>query len=466
MAIPVKVGSEFLVNTQTAGDQTKPKITELSNGGFIVTWQDASGTLGDNSGTSIKAQIYAADGAKVGSEFLINTQTAGAQTVPAITGLSGGGFVVTWQTAGGTAAQVHDADGNRLGSEFLINTQTLNYQNIAAITGLNNGGFVVTWLDYSEYLAGSASGASIKSQIYAADGSRVGSEFQVRPSLNFLHPQDLSVSSLSNGGFVIAWEADALWDGHPIVEIREQVFAADGSKVGSEMVVASPFSYGVSNVSTTGLSNGGFVVAYESVAAPSGFPIPDATTVQIHDANGNKVGSPIPLGVGLNSAIASLSNGGFLVTWGSKGQMFAADGTKVGPQFPVQSQTVIALQQRRLHRRLDGQQPYGGGRERNQHQGANLHVRATSGPGYRLGERRCRAADRRAAARRHERRQQSDRTHLDRQQLHRRHDSVARRRDGGGQSVRPDRRRHRARLRGPPDRGARRRHPRHQRPGN
>ena len=33
-------------------------VTALANGNFIVTWQDASGTLGDTSGTSIKAQLF------------------------------------------------------------------------------------------------------------------------------------------------------------------------------------------------------------------------------------------------------------------------------------------------------------------------------------------------------------------------------------------------------------------------
>lgn len=349
MSVPVKVGSEFLVNTQTAGDQTNPKITALSDGGFIVTWQDASGTLGDNSGTSIKAQIYAADGAKVGSEFRVNTQTAGGQKVPAVAALSNGGFVVTWQDASGTLgdnigssikAQVYDADGNMLGSEFLINTQTANNQASPAISGLNNGGFVVTWLDYSGAIPGTEYGASIKSQVFAADGSKVGSEFEISPSLNWLHPQAVTVTNLSNGGFAIAWEADASWDGSPINGIFEAVFAADGSMVRSQRV-AEPTAYGHPNVSITGLSDGGFVVAYENRL--SGFTVLGETTIEIFDANGNKIGSPTSLGAGLKPAITSLSNGGFLVTWGSNGQMFAADGIRVGPQFPVQSQTIAAL---------------------------------------------------------------------------------------------------------------------------
>src|SRR5262249_12678414 len=90
------VGSEFLVNTTTTGLQSDVAITSLASGGFVMTWTDASATGADTSGTGIKAQLYDANGAKVGSEFLVNTQTLNAQESSSVTSLSNGGFVVTW----------------------------------------------------------------------------------------------------------------------------------------------------------------------------------------------------------------------------------------------------------------------------------------------------------------------------------------------------------------------------------
>lgn len=83
MSTVVKIGTEFQVNSQTTGGQWYPSVTGLANGGFVVTWQDGlagyngsgSSSLGDTSGSSVKAQVYAADGSKVGGEFLVNTQT-------------------------------------------------------------------------------------------------------------------------------------------------------------------------------------------------------------------------------------------------------------------------------------------------------------------------------------------------------------------------------------------------------
>ena len=91
-----KIGNEFLVNTTTAGQQSHPSITGLSSGGFVVTWNDSSGVGGDSSEFTIKAQVFDAAGAKVGSEFLVNTVTEGGQNPATITGLSSGGFVVSW----------------------------------------------------------------------------------------------------------------------------------------------------------------------------------------------------------------------------------------------------------------------------------------------------------------------------------------------------------------------------------
>src|SRR5262249_53781914 len=95
------VGSEILVNTGSFSGQFNPQITTLPNGGFVVTWQDFSqgsgGAPGDTSDAAIKAQVLAATGAPVGGEILVNTATANSQNTPQITTLSGGNFVVTWQ---------------------------------------------------------------------------------------------------------------------------------------------------------------------------------------------------------------------------------------------------------------------------------------------------------------------------------------------------------------------------------
>src|SRR5207302_540453 len=92
------------------------RVTGLPNGGFAVTWQDLSfgvgGATGDSSGSAVKAQVFAADGSRVGSELLVNTATALDQFVPQITALANGGFVVTWEDdSQGDGGAIGDAAG-------------------------------------------------------------------------------------------------------------------------------------------------------------------------------------------------------------------------------------------------------------------------------------------------------------------------------------------------------------------
>ena len=48
----------------------------------MVSWSDQSLTGGDASGYSIKAQVFDAAGAKVGSELLVNTATTNSSSSP------------------------------------------------------------------------------------------------------------------------------------------------------------------------------------------------------------------------------------------------------------------------------------------------------------------------------------------------------------------------------------------------
>jgi hypothetical protein len=96
------ITQETQVNTTTAGNQRAPATTLLPSGRYITVW--ASDT-GDGSGKAIMAQIFAPDGSKIGSEFLVNTTTAGDQDLPdvyyvtGILGGSGSSLFVVWQSA-------------------------------------------------------------------------------------------------------------------------------------------------------------------------------------------------------------------------------------------------------------------------------------------------------------------------------------------------------------------------------
>ena len=223
-------GSEFQVNTHTAGGQDWPTVTVLTDGSFVVSWQSE---LQDGDLFGIYGQRFNADGTPLGAEFLINTHTANHQVEPSITALEDGGFVVTWQSADqdgafwGVYGQKYNADGSAAGGEFQINTATEYNQYYVSVSGLQDGGFVATWTSYGQ----DGSGASIHGQRYAADGSTVGGEFQVNTQWIYHHQMYSDVIGLENGGFAVQWHSYGQINTPDGYEIYSQLFDAEGNKV-------------------------------------------------------------------------------------------------------------------------------------------------------------------------------------------------------------------------------------------
>ncbi|HZH51804.1 MAG TPA: VCBS domain-containing protein, partial [Microvirga sp.] len=90
-------GNDFKVNMNsymTGG--TNPVVVALDDGGFVIAWQSDSDDPSEMYSYGISGQAFGADGARLGDEFLVNAETAGDQTSPAIVPLEGGRFAVTW----------------------------------------------------------------------------------------------------------------------------------------------------------------------------------------------------------------------------------------------------------------------------------------------------------------------------------------------------------------------------------
>ena len=70
-AVHARQGGKVQVNTAIANDQVTPKVVTLSNGGHVVVWSDFSqgigGAAGDDSGRALKSQVFAANGARLGT---------------------------------------------------------------------------------------------------------------------------------------------------------------------------------------------------------------------------------------------------------------------------------------------------------------------------------------------------------------------------------------------------------------
>lgn len=90
---------DFQVNQTTHGYQWMSSVAMVPDGGFVIAWNSARSTGGDESYNSIQAREYDAQGAPRGGEFQVNTYTTDSQIYPTVRSHDGG-FVVAWTSLG------------------------------------------------------------------------------------------------------------------------------------------------------------------------------------------------------------------------------------------------------------------------------------------------------------------------------------------------------------------------------
>lgn len=135
-----------VANSTTAGNQLRPAVAMLPDGRFVVVWADENGADGDGKG--IFGQLFSAAGAPVGDEFRVNNTTVGDQERPQIAFGPNTDFVVVWEAPDndgkGVYSRRYDINGNPLGSEQLINRQTALDQELPRVA-VNAGGIFAVW---------------------------------------------------------------------------------------------------------------------------------------------------------------------------------------------------------------------------------------------------------------------------------------------------------------------------------
>lgn len=309
-----RAGTEFRINTTTAGQQWSPSVAGLSDGSFVVAWESYAQ---DGSDFGIFGQRFTAAGVRAGTEFRINTTVAGQQSNPSVAGLTGGGFVVTWESyaqdgAGyGVYGQRYTAAGVRAGAEFRINATKVGQQRFPSIAGLGGGGFVVTWHSYAR--AGSES--DTYGQRYTAAGVRAGTEFRInttKASLQWFP----SVAGLTGGGFIVAWMSpDQDGAGYGIYGRR---YTAAGMPIGPEFRINTTTAGEQILPSAAGLKDGGFVVTWTS-AKSDGL---GGAYGQRYSAAGDRASLEFRIDAvksrsGSKRSVSGLSDGSFVVMWES-----------------------------------------------------------------------------------------------------------------------------------------------------
>ena len=187
----------------------KPRVAGLKGGGFVVVWGSAHPTA-DGSGTAVMGRIYDADLEAAGEPFVVNEVLEDDQGEPAVDAarVGYGRFVVAWvttDTAGdpgqGIAAQVFEADGTRVGGEFGVNQVVDSDQSNPAVSMHQDGRFLVTWdhkLEDNTF--------DVKARYFQADGTPDGDEFTLN-TFGAYNQRTPDADFMPGGGLVGAWSS-------------------------------------------------------------------------------------------------------------------------------------------------------------------------------------------------------------------------------------------------------------------
>ncbi len=339
----VLYNQEFQINTYTSSFQGSSTVCGLSDGGFVVCW--VSGEQ-DGYWGGVFGQVYDSIGTKRGPEFQVNTYIYDTQTLPRVCGLSDSGFAVCWQSYGqdgdvwGIFGQMFDRSGIKRGQEFQINTYIPSFQIDPNVCGLSDGGFVVCW--QSVFQNGEVDG--VFGQMYDRSGTKRGSEFQVNTDTTIFQTKP-TICNLSDGGFVVCWKISIPW-GEPL-GLFGQKYDSEGIKRGEIFEIYAYTDGTLYGPSVCRLSNGGFVVCWSS-----GGPLGTSYDIfgQIYESNDTKRGEEFLVNTYLDNQqffpdICGLSNGGFVICWQSRlqdgnghgifAQLYDSSGTKRGVEFQV-----------------------------------------------------------------------------------------------------------------------------------
>ncbi|MBN2021737.1 MAG: trypsin-like serine protease [Pirellulales bacterium] len=229
-----EVGDPILVNSLTTGDQLDPAVAIDDAGNFVVIWSGDGTALGD--ATGIFGQRFDGDGIRQGGQFRVNDYINSIQDEPAVAmNPNTGDFVVTWTSFGqdgsrdGVYARRYQANGLAYGAEFRVNTVTSGPQGTPDIAMNATGSFVIVWASEEQ----DASGWGVFGQRFAANGTKLGSEFRVNTQQNG-DQIDPAVGMDRQGNFVVTWASRQDGSG---MGVYAQRYNASGVKQGGEFRV-------------------------------------------------------------------------------------------------------------------------------------------------------------------------------------------------------------------------------------
>jgi hypothetical protein len=236
------------------------------------------------------------------------------------------------------------ADGTAVGGEVCPAADASGDR--PAVAALTDGGYMVAWT-----VNIGAGVWAVRTQRYAANGTPVGGVQQVN-TLTGPAQRGVDATGLAGGGYVITWvrmDVNAACSEGPGGTVVARRYGPDGAPTGPEQEVNSlPGVPAIRDTNVASLSDGGYVVTWAAD--------PQCSTGGIFARRYNAEGSAVGAETRLSDerflsapAVTGLLGGGYVIAWRVNAsallitQRFSADGSRMGTQVPVDPDISFSL---------------------------------------------------------------------------------------------------------------------------
>jgi hypothetical protein len=305
------------------GSAPRTRIAPLVGGGYGVVWLSLvePRPFPDVSIYELFTQGFTATGAPIGSPVLIGQvqpdswgERSPPRPLPQVAGLAGGGYAVVW--AGSTArtgihVQRFNADGTPAGAAQNVSPVGGSH---LGITGLSTGGYLVTWGLHEGFEGGVRAYSSTDVPLGPAHSA--GARWGYQPE----NTGPGVAAPLAGGGAILAWQ---YW----VRAAYIQQLAPDGTPLTSPRVAdgAHPGFAWHTAPAAAGLPDGGYVVVW----IENETLLNARVHALRYAADGTLVGPVTRINLVTTlpqkqTAVVPMAGGGFMITWSGVG----ADGTR------------------------------------------------------------------------------------------------------------------------------------------
>jgi len=353
--------TEWRASTFGVSSQAEAALAVDHEGNIVVVWSSRRQQVGQY---GVYAQRFDPKGVAIGQEQCVNLWTQSHQLMPVIAtrqverqvaGPEGEGRTVR-TTVGWVAWMSHGQDGHAGsivarrfegspadgGSEILVNRQWEGQQLNPVLAVSPGGGALIVW----ESIPGAGGQCEIRGRLFDATGKAVGDEFAVSAG-DGMDQRVPAAAFASDGTFAVAYSVFDRQTRDP-VGICLRRFDGAGKACGEPVDVCGGAKE--SQIEPViAATREGYVVAWldaESDGSDYG------VLARRFDRAGKALGEPFVVNAGTegsqNAAVIAVApDGRFVIAYNGEdgdkrgvfGQMFAADGTRVGKEFRINAHT-------------------------------------------------------------------------------------------------------------------------------